>query len=45
MGSGMVIDFLENQTIVITAGHVCSSDIDTGKVKKFMKKYTSQTFR
>ena len=35
MGSGMVIDLIPNQTIVLTAGHVCTADIDTVKVKNY----------
>ena len=34
LGSGMVIDLVPDQTIVLTAGHVCSSDIDDRKVKE-----------
>ena len=32
MGSGMLVDFIENQQIIITAGHVCHSNVDKGKI-------------
>lgn len=32
MGSGMVVNIIEDQTIVITAGHVCESEIDETKI-------------
>ena len=32
MGSGMAIDLIENQTIILTAGHVCHSDVDESKI-------------
>jgi hypothetical protein len=32
MGSGMVVDIIEDQTTVITAGHVCESDVDVDKI-------------
>lgn len=37
MGSGVVMDVLEGQTIVITAGHVCDSDVDTDKISEFLQ--------
>ena len=35
MGSGMVIDLIEDQTIVITAGHVCESEVDESKIASY----------
>jgi S1-C subfamily serine protease len=35
VGSGMVIDLIPDQTIVLTAGHVCTADVDTEKVKEY----------
>ncbi|MBL18249.1 MAG: hypothetical protein CMC82_00260 [Flavobacteriaceae bacterium] len=32
MGSGMVIDLIKNQTIILTAGHVCKSEVDETKI-------------
>jgi hypothetical protein len=32
MGSGMLVNVIEGEKIVITAGHVCESEIDTEKV-------------
>lgn len=37
MGSGIVMDVIEKQTIVITAGHVCDSDVDTDKISEFLQ--------
>ncbi len=37
MGSGVIMDILENQTIVITAGHVCDSEVDTNKIAEFLQ--------
>ncbi len=37
MGSGIVMDVIEKQTIVITAGHVCDSDVDTNKISEFLQ--------
>jgi hypothetical protein len=34
MGSGMVVNIIEDQTIVITAGHVCESEIDETKISQ-----------
>ena len=34
MGSGVIMDILEGQTIVITAGHVCDSQVDTNKISE-----------
>jgi len=34
MGSGMIVNIIEDQTIVITAGHVCESEIDENKISK-----------
>ena len=35
LGSGMVIELVPGQTIVLTAGHVCEADVDTEKVKSY----------
>lgn len=32
MGSGMLIDLIDDQSIVITAGHVCESEVDPDKI-------------
>ncbi len=32
MGSGMIIDLIKNETIVLTAGHVCESEVDHSKI-------------
>ena len=32
MGSGIVIDLIKNETTVLTAGHVCSSEVDAEKI-------------
>lgn len=32
MGSGMVVDIIKNETIVLTAGHVCKSKVDTNRI-------------
>ena len=37
MGSGIVLDIIEEQTIVITAGHVCDSEVDTNKISDFFQ--------
>jgi len=34
MGSGMVVNIIEDQTIVITAGHVCESEVDESRISK-----------
>ena len=34
MGSGMVVNMIEDQTIVITAGHVCESDVDRTRISQ-----------
>ena len=34
MGSGMVVNLIKNQTIVITAGHVCESEVDESKISE-----------
>ncbi len=35
MGSGMIVELVENETIVITAGHVCESQVDRDKIAKY----------
>ena len=35
MGSGMVVELIEGETIVITAGHVCESDVDKEIITNF----------
>jgi len=35
MGSGIVIDLIEDQTIILTAGHVCKSEVDTQKIEEY----------
>ena len=35
MGSGMIMDVIENKTIIITAGHVCKSEVDKDKISKY----------
>lgn len=37
MGSGIIMDILKGQTIVITAGHVCDSVVDTSKISEFLQ--------
>ena len=34
MGSGMVVDMIQDQTIVITAGHVCESEVDENRISQ-----------
>lgn len=34
MGSGMVVNMIKDQTIVITAGHVCESDVDGTRISQ-----------
>ncbi len=38
MGSGMVMDLVKNETFVITAGHVCQSEVDTEKISNYSEK-------
>lgn len=40
MGSGIVMNLIKNQTIVITAGHVCSSDVDESKILSHVEDIT-----
>lgn len=35
MGSGMVVNLVEGETIVITAGHVCDSEVDEKVITNF----------
>ncbi len=37
MGSGVVMNLIEKQTIVITAGHVCSSNVDQDKISSYLE--------
>lgn len=37
MGSGVVMDILQGQTTVITAGHVCDSVVDTEKISESLQ--------
>lgn len=39
-GSGVIMDVLKGQTIVITAGHVCQSDIDKNKISEYIETIT-----
>ncbi len=45
MGSGTVMDVIKGQTIVITAGHVCSSQVDESKISSYMEEVTVQDYR
>ena len=40
MGSGMVVDIIEEQTIVITAGHVCEASVDSEKIQTYQESVT-----
>jgi S1-C subfamily serine protease len=37
MGSGIVMDLLENQTTIITAGHVCQTKVDKEKISSYVE--------
>jgi hypothetical protein len=37
MGSGMVVNMIEDQTIVITAGHVCESEVDESRISNHVQ--------
>ena len=37
MGSGVVIDLVEDQTIVLTAGHVCEAHVDQDKILSYIE--------
>tara|TARA_A100001015_G_scaffold305993_1_gene399587 strand:- start:729 stop:1307 length:579 start_codon:yes stop_codon:yes gene_type:complete len=40
MGSGMLVNLVEDESIVITAGHVCESDVDTEKILSYSEEVT-----
>jgi len=40
MGSGIVMNVIKDQTIIITAGHVCSSDVDDDKISIYKEEVT-----
>ena len=40
MGSGMVVDVISDETIIITAGHVCESDVDIEKISSHSQSVT-----
>lgn len=44
-GSGIVMDILKNQTIVITAGHVCASEVDAEKILEYSEAVQILDFR
>ena len=37
MGSGIIIDLIKNETIVLTAGHVCNSKVDGEKISSHIQ--------
>jgi len=37
MGSGMIVNIIEDQTIVITAGHVCESEVDENRISNHVQ--------
>ena len=45
MGSGTVMNVIENQTIAITAGHVCNSQVDEEKISNFQEQVVVQDHR
>ena len=45
MGSGMVVNMIEDQTIVITAGHVCESEIDEERISQHSQEVSVVDFR
>ncbi len=45
MGSGIVMNVIKGKTIIITAGHVCSSDVDENKIAKYIENVYVQDFR
>ncbi len=45
MGSGTVMNVIENQTIAITAGHVCNSQVDEEKISNFQEQVVVQDYR
>ena len=36
-GSGVIMNILKEKSIIITAGHVCKSDVDKGKISEYME--------
>lgn len=42
MGSGIIMNVIENQTVIITAGHVCSSAVDESKISSYTERVTVQ---
>lgn len=44
MGSGMVIELIKDETIVLTAGHVCHADIDPEKIESYEEELTVTDF-
>ena len=45
MGSGMVVKIIENEKIVITAGHVCDSEVDDEKISDSVQSVSVVDFR
>ncbi len=45
MGSGIVMNIIEDQTIVITAGHVCTSSVDEEKISSYSESVYVQDYR
>jgi hypothetical protein len=37
MGSGMLLEVAKNQTVVVTAGHVCESEVDKEKIVEYVE--------
>ena len=44
-GSGIVLDLIEEQTIIITAGHVCTSEVDKEKITQYVESVQVLDFR
>ena len=44
-GSGIIMDILKGQTIVITAGHVCASEVDSQKISEYTESVHVLDFR
>lgn len=40
MGSGMLVNLIEDESIVVTAGHVCESDVDKDKISVYSEEVT-----
>lgn len=45
MGSGMLVKIIENEKIVITAGHVCDSEVDMQKISSSIQSVSVVDFR